>query len=129
MSTPCGLTSGSCSLPLSGLPGRSMASRVSSPGTSTRNMQRFSSQRRTAKHLSPYAVSTGTRTLLLKIIFALIFYSNSSLLARSGPEALPRFLTLYRQDHHVLLSDDVTEMLGSVLGPAGVEWLEGLVYF
>ncbi len=53
----------------------------------------------------------------------------ADLLARSGPEVLPRFLTLYRQDHHALLSDDVTEMLGSVLGPGGVEWLEGLVYF
>ncbi len=53
----------------------------------------------------------------------------ADLLARSDPGALPRFLTLYRKDHHVLLSDDVTEMLGSVLGPAGVEWLEGLVYF
>ncbi len=53
----------------------------------------------------------------------------ADLLARYGPEPLPHFLALYRQDHHVLLSDDVTEMLGSVLGPGGVEWLEGLVYF
>jgi hypothetical protein len=53
----------------------------------------------------------------------------ADLLARSGPELLPHFLTLYRKDHHALLSDDVTEMLGSVLGPGGVEWLEGLVYF
>src|SRR6266702_1173109 len=53
----------------------------------------------------------------------------ADLLARSDPGVLPRFLTLYRKDYHVLLSDDVTEMLGSVLGPTGVEWLEGLVYF
>ena len=53
----------------------------------------------------------------------------ADLLARYGPEPLPHFLTLYRKDHHNLLSDDVTEMLGSVLGPGGVEWLEGLVYF
>lgn len=53
----------------------------------------------------------------------------ADLLAHYGPEVLPRFLTLYRKDHNVLLSDDVTEMLGSVLGPGGVEWLEQLVYF
>jgi hypothetical protein len=53
----------------------------------------------------------------------------ADLLARSGPEVLPHFLTLYRKNHRVLLSDDVTEMLGSVLGLGGVEWLEGLIYF
>ena len=53
----------------------------------------------------------------------------ADLLARYGPEPLPHFLTLYRKDHYILLSDDVTEMLGSVLGPGGIEWLEGLVYF
>jgi|SRR5215471_8121205 len=51
------------------------------------------------------------------------------LLKHSGPEVLPRFLALYRKDHSVLLSDDVTEMLGSVLGPGGIEWLEALEYF
>lgn len=51
------------------------------------------------------------------------------LLAHSGPELLPRFLALYRKGHGVLLSDDVTEMLGSVVGPGGVEWLDNLVYF
>jgi hypothetical protein len=51
------------------------------------------------------------------------------LLKRYSPEVLPRFLALYRKDHGVLLSDDVTEMLGSVLGPGGIEWLEGLEYF
>ncbi len=53
----------------------------------------------------------------------------TDLLAHFDPEVLPRFLTLYRKDHRVLLSDDVTEMLGSALGPGGVGWLEGLVYF
>lgn len=53
----------------------------------------------------------------------------ANLLKHYGPEVLPRFLILYRKDHRVLLSDDVTEMLGSVLGPGGIEWLEGLVYF
>lgn len=53
----------------------------------------------------------------------------ADLLAHFDPEVLPRFLTLYRKDHHVLLSDDVTEMLGSALGPGGVGWLEELVYF
>jgi hypothetical protein len=45
------------------------------------------------------------------------------------PEILPRFLDLYRNDRSVLLSDDVTDMLASVLGPGGAEWLEDLVYF
>jgi len=53
----------------------------------------------------------------------------ADLLQHYGPEVLPRFLALYRKDYRVLLSDDVTEMLGSVLGPGGIEWLEGLVYF
>jgi hypothetical protein len=53
----------------------------------------------------------------------------ADLLKHYGPEVLPCFLALYRKDHRVLLSDDVTEMLGSVLGPGGIEWLEGLVYF
>jgi hypothetical protein len=51
------------------------------------------------------------------------------LLKHYSPEVLPLFLALYRKDHSVLLSDDVTEMLGSVLGPGGIEWLEGLEYF
>lgn len=53
----------------------------------------------------------------------------ADLLAHSGPGVLPRFLDLYRQDRHVLLSEDVTEMLGSAIGPEGVAWLDGLVYF
>ncbi len=51
------------------------------------------------------------------------------LLKHTGPEVLPRFLALYRKDHTLLLSDDVTEMLGSVLDPGGIEWLESREYF
>jgi hypothetical protein len=51
------------------------------------------------------------------------------LLENYGPQILPRFLDLYRKDFHVLLSDDVTDMLASLLGPDGAEWLEELVYF
>ena len=46
-----------------------------------------------------------------------------------SPEILPRFLDLYRTECSVLLSDDITEMLASILGPGGSEWLENLVYF
>ena len=46
-----------------------------------------------------------------------------------SPEILSRFLDLYRNDYSVLLSDDVTDMLASILGPGGAEWLENLVYF
>jgi len=46
-----------------------------------------------------------------------------------SPEILPRFLDLYRTDCSVLLSDDITDMLASILGPGGAEWLENLVYF
>lgn len=53
----------------------------------------------------------------------------ADLLKRSGPEVLPRFLALYRKDHNILLSDEVTTMLGNSLGAGGVEWLEELVYF
>ncbi len=53
----------------------------------------------------------------------------ADLLAQYSPEILPRFLALYRTDRNVFLSDEVTEMLGMVLGPGGVEWVEGLVYF
>ena len=53
----------------------------------------------------------------------------ADLLAHSGPEVLPRFLALYRKDYNVLLSEDVTEMLGSAIGPGGTEWLDELVYF
>jgi hypothetical protein len=46
-----------------------------------------------------------------------------------SPEILPRFLDLYRNACSVLLSDDITDMLASILGPGGAEWLENLVYF
>lgn len=51
------------------------------------------------------------------------------LLQRSGANILPRFLALYRAEQSVLLSDDVTILLGTVLDPDGIEWLESLVYF
>ena len=51
------------------------------------------------------------------------------LLATYGPAVLPRFLSLYRTDRDVLLSDEVTEMLAQALGPGSTEWLENLVYF
>jgi hypothetical protein len=53
----------------------------------------------------------------------------ADLLKHNGPEVLPRFLTLYRKDHKLLLSDEVTAMLGDALGPGGTEWLEELAYF
>ena len=53
----------------------------------------------------------------------------ADLLAHSGPEVLPRFLALYRKDYSALLSEDVTEMLGSAMGPGGAGWLDELIYF
>lgn len=53
----------------------------------------------------------------------------ADLLAHYEPAVLTRFLALYRMNHKVLLSDDVTEMLAKALGPDGSEWLESLVYF
>jgi hypothetical protein len=53
----------------------------------------------------------------------------ADLLTQSDEKLLPRFLALYREEHAVLLSDDVTEMLVEVLGPEKEDWLEGLVYF
>ena len=53
----------------------------------------------------------------------------ADLLAHYPPEIFPRFLALYRIERETLLSDDVTTMFSSVLGPAGTEWLENLVYF
>jgi hypothetical protein len=51
------------------------------------------------------------------------------LLTNFGPGVLPRFLALYRTEHDMLLSDDVTVMLAQAVGPGGQEWLESLVYF
>src|SRR6266567_444443 len=53
----------------------------------------------------------------------------ADLLAHTGPAVLPRFLALYRKDYNVLLSEDVTEMLGSAIGPNGTRWLDELTYF
>jgi hypothetical protein len=53
----------------------------------------------------------------------------ADILAVFDTEVLPRFLDLYRKDYAVLLSDDVTKMLGAALGAGGEEWLEALVYF
>jgi hypothetical protein len=53
----------------------------------------------------------------------------ADLLANYDPSVLPRFLALYRKERETLLSDDVTEMLASVLGPGGTQWLENLPYF
>ncbi len=53
----------------------------------------------------------------------------ADLLANYQPEILPRFLASYRTEREKLLSDDVTILLASVLGPNGTEWLENLVYF
>jgi hypothetical protein len=53
----------------------------------------------------------------------------ADILANFGADVLPRFLNLYRKDYAVLLSDDVTKMLGTALAPDGEEWLEALVYF
>lgn len=53
----------------------------------------------------------------------------ADLLARYDPGALARFLTLYRVERDVLLSEDITAMLASALGAGAAEWLEELVYF
>jgi hypothetical protein len=53
----------------------------------------------------------------------------ADLLKHYSPEILPRFLDLYRKDVDTLLSDEVTQMLATVLGPGGDEWLEELLYF
>ncbi len=54
---------------------------------------------------------------------------SADLLASYDAIILPRFLTSYRVEHDVLLSDDVTRMLAAALGPNGEEWLENLTYF
>ena len=53
----------------------------------------------------------------------------ADLLEQSEEELLPRFLDLYREEHTVLLSDDVTAMLVEALGAEKEAWLEALVYF
>jgi hypothetical protein len=51
------------------------------------------------------------------------------LLTRYQPTILPQFLNLFRVERKTVLSDDVTDMLASVLGPGASDWLENLVYF
>jgi hypothetical protein len=53
----------------------------------------------------------------------------ADLLSAYTIDILPRFLDLYRRTATQLLSDDVTNMLVSALGPGSEEWLEALVYF
>lgn len=53
----------------------------------------------------------------------------SDLLANYDATILPHFLTCYRRDVPVLLSDEVTLMLAEALGTGGEQWLENLVYF
>ena len=53
----------------------------------------------------------------------------ADLLAHYGPEILPHFLSLYRKNSGVLLSDDVTNLLETTLGQGSIEWLDDLVYF
>ena len=64
------------------------------------------------------------------LIFILLLERFAAdLLENYSPEILPRFLDLYRKDVSRLLSDEVTDILASVMGPGGSEWLEDLVYF
>ncbi len=64
------------------------------------------------------------------LVFSLLLEQFAAdLLANYSSAILPRFLKLYRNNFNVLLSDDVTAMLASSLGPGGGEWLENLVYF
>jgi hypothetical protein len=53
----------------------------------------------------------------------------ADLLAHYDAGVLPRFLSLYRSERETLLSDEVTAMLATALGPGGSEWLEEQVYF
>lgn len=53
----------------------------------------------------------------------------ADLLATYDATILPKFLDLYRVERDILLSDDVTVMLGTALGPDGTDWLEALEYF
>lgn len=53
----------------------------------------------------------------------------ADILAAYQPQVLPRFLDLYRVERDELLSEDVTAMLASTLGPGGTTWLEELIYF
>ncbi len=84
------------------------------------------------KRRLPCVVLIGLRIPLLEdyLTYELLLEQFAAdLLAKYEPDVLPRFLDLYRQERAVLLSDDATIMLVSVLGAGGEEWLESLVYF
>lgn len=51
------------------------------------------------------------------------------LLERYDAAILPRFLELYHKEGVIWLSDEVTTLLGGVLGNGGEAWLEELAYF
>ena len=51
------------------------------------------------------------------------------LLERYAPDILPRFIELYRKEGVTWLSDEITNLLGIVLGNGGEAWLEELTYF
>ena len=51
------------------------------------------------------------------------------LLERYDPDILPRFIELYRKEGVTWLSDEITNLLGLVLGNGGEAWLEELPYF
>lgn len=51
------------------------------------------------------------------------------LLERYNASILQRFIELYRREGVSWLSDDVTRLLGTVLGEGGEAWLEALPYF
>ena len=76
----------------------------------------------------PYAVAGNTAADRIDFGGELEQFA-ADLLTRNGPEVLPHFLALYRKDYNVLLSEDVTEMLGSAIGPNGTRWLDELTYF
>jgi len=51
------------------------------------------------------------------------------LLERYDASILPRLIELYRKEGVVWLSDEITHLLGIVLGEGGEAWLEELPYF
>ena len=54
---------------------------------------------------------------------------SDNLLERYNASILPRFIELYRKEGVVWLSDEVTNLLGIILGDGGEAWLEELPYF
>lgn len=53
----------------------------------------------------------------------------ADLLERYDASILPRFIELYRKEGVTWLSDEITNLLGIVLGVGGEAWLEELPYF